>query len=336
MTRPEIAADPEGATSSPARRTSARQIVLHADDLGMNRAVTEGIVQGFEEGLLTSTSLLSNAPDASRALDCWQQLELRRRQGSLASADRRRRLQDPAQPFDLGIHLNLTQGRPLIGGRYPTALLDADGCFPGIFGLFRRLRQRGASVAPAIEEELACQMQFMLERGHQPTHLNGHQYIEMLPLVGRVVESLLQEFRVPAVRVAWERSWWQSFTWPGISTSQWLIGGLKKIYATRFRRQMLDDKVFFADVFFGTMTAGTTSLELIDSLLEASGNFDLAEIGLHPSAGADGAVKAADHWQDPLADLRPREGKMVVSVELDELLAARGCRLGRLGRAGLP
>ena len=114
----------------------------------MNPAVTDGIFQGFEQGLLTSTSLLSNAPDAARALDRWRQLESRRGQGSLASTARRERLQDPAQPFDLGIHLNLTQGRPLIGPRYPAELLDADGCFPGIFGLFRRLRRSGSRRRP--------------------------------------------------------------------------------------------------------------------------------------------------------------------------------------------
>ena len=224
MARPDSAA----ASPLPSNRSSARQIVLHADDLGMNPAVTDGIFRGFEQGLLTSTSLLSNAPDAARALDNWQPLESRRGQGSLASIARRARLQDPALPFDLGIHLNLTQGRPLIGARYPAGLLDADGCFPGIFGLFNRLRRSGESVAAAIDEELACQVQFMLDRGHRPTHLNGHQYIEMLPLVGRVIESLLEKFRIPVVRVAWEPSWWQSFTWPGIGACQWLVGGIEK------------------------------------------------------------------------------------------------------------
>src|SRR5208282_4246828 len=185
MARPEFAAG----SPSPPNRPSARQVVLHADDLGMNRAVTEGILQGFEQGLLTSTSLLGNAPDAHRALDCWRQLEARRGQGSLASMARRERLHDPVEPFDLVIHLNLTQGRPLIGASYPAELLDAKGCFPGIFGLFRRLRQGGAAAAAAIEEELTCQVQFFVDRGHRPTHLNGHQYIEMLPAVARVAES---------------------------------------------------------------------------------------------------------------------------------------------------
>ena len=51
-----------------------RRVILHADDLGMNRGVTDGIMQGFRQGLLTSTSLLSNAPDAARALKLWKEL----------------------------------------------------------------------------------------------------------------------------------------------------------------------------------------------------------------------------------------------------------------------
>ncbi len=330
MARPEFAADSEGALRQAAGRSPARRITLHADDLGMNPAVTAGIFQGFEQGLLTSTSLLSNAPDAARALDGWRQLESRREQGSLASRAPRERLHDPAQPFDLGIHLNLTQGRPLTGPRYPAELLAADGRFPGVFGLFNRLRRRGAAVAAAIEEELACQVQFMLDRGHRPTHLNGHQYIEMLPVVGGVVESLLERFQIRVIRVAQEPSWRPSFTWPGISTSQWLIGGLKKLFAGRFRQRMLGKQMLFADVFFGTMTAGTTSLETIRAFLSTIRDFQLAEIGLHPSAKPDATLKAADGWRDPLADLRPHELAMLVSVELEELLAASGCRLGRL------
>ena len=311
-----------------------RRIALHADDLGMNAAVNEGIFQGFEEGLLTSTSLLSNAPDAARVLDRWQQLETRRAEGRLALIARRQRLHDPVQPFDLGIHLNLTQGRPLTGSRYPAELLDASGRFLGIFSLFRRLRRCGPVAAAAIDAELTCQVQFMLDRGHRPSHLNGHQYIEMLPVVDRVVQSLLERFGIPVVRVAWEQSWGKSFTWPGISTIQWLLGGLKKAYAGGFRQQMLGNKTFFAEAFFGTMTAGTTSLETIRAFLKATRDFQLAEIGLHPG-GPAATANTTDGWHDPLAQLRPRELKMLVSADLEELLAEYGCRLGRLARVGV-
>jgi predicted glycoside hydrolase/deacetylase ChbG (UPF0249 family) len=328
-------AKPEFASDSPfsAGRLPIRRIVLHADDLGMSPAVTSGILQGFEHGLLTSTSLLSNAPDARRALVLWRELELRRAEASLASTSRRRRLHDPDQPFDLGIHLNLTQGRPLIGSRYPRELLDANGCFPGIFGLFRRLWRSGLAAAAAVEEELACQVQFMLDRGYRPTHLNGHQYIEMLPAVSGVVESLLERFHIPVVRIAWEDSWAKSIAWPGIRKTQWLIGGLKRIYAGRFRQRMNGSRAYVADAFFGTMTAGTTSLETMRAFLAAKQDFKLAEIGLHPGAKADMAVPSDDAWHDPLADLRPREAEMLISPELDKLVAAGGCQLCRLAAA---
>jgi predicted glycoside hydrolase/deacetylase ChbG (UPF0249 family) len=328
MAEHEFVADPP----SSARGSPKRLVVLHADDFGMNPAVTNGIIQGFDQGLLTSTSLLSNAPDADRALDRWRELESRQSQGSLASRARRERLHDPQRPFDLGIHLNLTQGRPLTGDRFPRALLDKRGCFPGVFSLHRRLRRHGETSAAAIEEELACQAQFMLDRGHQPTHLNGHQYIEMLPVVDRIVESLLQRFHIPALRIAYEQSWWKSFTWPGIGTTQWLIGGLKKRYARRFRSRFVGSKVFFAETFFGTMTAGTTSLDTMRALMPELQNYPFAEIGLHPAARPDAAAKAEEDWHDPLAYLRPRELGMLLTIELCDLLAASGCSLGRLGQ----
>jgi predicted glycoside hydrolase/deacetylase ChbG (UPF0249 family) len=89
----------------------------------MNRAVTDGINRGFTHGLLTSTSLLANAPDASQALKAWQQLELQRAAGRLPSSAARASLGEPSLPFELGVHLNLTPGRPLTN-TYPTPLLD--------------------------------------------------------------------------------------------------------------------------------------------------------------------------------------------------------------------
>jgi chitin disaccharide deacetylase len=313
-----------------AARSPDRQIVFHADDLGMNRAVTDGIMRGFEEGLLTSASLLSNAPDAARALDCWRRLEASRAAGRLASQAQREQFADPSQPFDLGIHMNLTQGRPMTGPRYPSELLDSHGCFPGVSSLFRRLQIRGKAMESAISKELTCQLMFALDRGHMPTHLNGHQYIELLPVVKHVVESLLMEFRIPVVRVAWEPSWGQSFTWSGIRTSQWLVGGLKRFYAGRFRRRALACNLSFPDAYFGTMTAGTTNLELVRAALDSTQRFPRLEIALHPGLSPSTGVPAADGWHDPLAHLRPRELKLLRSSELGSILEANRCRLGRL------
>jgi predicted glycoside hydrolase/deacetylase ChbG (UPF0249 family) len=316
--------------SAPPARSVKRRVVLHADDFGMNVAVTDGILRGFEEGILTSTSLLTNAPDAERALNSWRALETRRRGGGLKSAPRRLRLDDPAQPFDLGVHLNLTQGRPIIGRRYPAELLGRDGLFPGIFGLYRRLQRASLAVMERIEEELTCQVQFMLDRGHPPTHINGHQYIELLPPIGRSVESLLERFHIPVVRIAYEPSWLQSLLWPGVATAQWLLGGVKKYYAGRFRSSTQKKVEHATDAFFGTMTAGTTTAAMIGAFLEASPSSRLAEIGLHPALGSNETCGRGDGWTDPLAVERPKELAMIASVELEEHLEQHGCGLARL------
>ena len=204
----------------------------------MNRAVTEGILHAFRHGPLTSTSLLANAPDAARALACWPELLREHQAGELPSAPLRRRLGDPDRPFDLGIHLNLTQGRPLTAGRYPAELLDQRGCFPGIFPLLRRLRRSDCRFRAAIMDELSGQVQFMLDHGLRPTHLNGHQYIELLPAVSAIVPALLEKFGIGLVRVAAEPSLGSLIFGRGLGMKGTVLAAGQQLCAGRFRRRM--------------------------------------------------------------------------------------------------
>jgi hypothetical protein len=112
--------------------------------------------------------------------------------------------------------------------------------------------------------------------------------------------------------------------------SQWLLGGVKRFYAGRFRLRMLEADACFPDTFFGTMTAGTTTAATIRALLAATRESRVIEIGLHPALAANEERQATDAWHDPLAALRPRELELLASSELEELLVAQTCRLGRL------
>ncbi|MGA2621788.1 MAG: ChbG/HpnK family deacetylase [Thermoguttaceae bacterium] len=321
-----MGADGRAIESGPVRR-----IVLHADDLGLNRAVNDGILQAFRQGILTSTSVLANAPDAERGLEAWKELAQERSRGGLPSAARRRRLDDPDRPFDLGVHLNLTQGRPLTGDRYPAELLDAQGRFPGIFGLLARLRCGGRRFHQALDRELSCQIQVLLDHGQQPTHLNGHQYVELLPAVSRLLPAMLARFRIPAVRVAVERCWLPALGWPGVGLKKWLLASVQNFLARRFRGQIAKLPVSFPGAFFGTLTAGHTDLTKIQTFLAGGRRFDVTEIALHPALPAPpGSEADADGWHDPLASLRPGELQCLLSEELAECLEASGFRLGRM------
>jgi predicted glycoside hydrolase/deacetylase ChbG (UPF0249 family) len=309
-----------------------RRVFLHADDLGMNRAVTDGIMRGFREGLLTSTSILANAPDAARAVKLWKELIADQAAARLPLHCRRCRLEDPFDPFDLGVHLNLTQGRPLTGRNYPGELLDEAGRFPGVFALFSRLKRHGVRLCRQIQNELAAQVEFLLDRGIAPTHLNGHQYIEMLPVVSESIPHLLTRYGIHVVRVAEEESLVRSTLMWNLSPRVWLLARIKQFFARRFHRRMEQIDARYPGRFHGASHAGKIDMPLMRLFLGGPEASAPVEICLHPAAETDVGQMAdeADGWSDPLCASRPNELRLVTSPELADYLETHNYRLGRL------
>jgi predicted glycoside hydrolase/deacetylase ChbG (UPF0249 family) len=315
-------------------RESARQLILHADDFGMSAAVNSGIVTGFSEGLLTSTSMLANAPAMEGACIAWRILERTRLAGKLASSAVRNLLgDDGSHPFDLGVHLNLTQGMPLTGSAYPAPLLDREGRFPGIFPLLARLLSGGTRYRLPIQRELEAQITRVAASGLSLTHLNGHQYVEMLPVVSGIVPELLQRFGISTIRVARERGLAATTLWHRFRPHHWGLAQVKRAFANRFARNMQRCGADYAEDYFGTAHAGTIDVKIVHRFLVAS-RARVVEIGLHPGAvGVIPDFHVEEGWSDPLAHLRPGELEMLCGPELPALLQGSNLRLGRLGRS---
>src|SRR5208337_2021434 len=93
---------------------SARLLVIHADDLGMNHSVNRAIFEAFEKGWITSASILVPCP--------WFPEVARWAKDHPTS--------------DLGIHLALTsewtdlRWGPVSGASKVLSLVDAQGYFP--------------------------------------------------------------------------------------------------------------------------------------------------------------------------------------------------------------
>lgn len=312
------------------QRQGLVRLVLHADDFGMNAGVNQGIISSFSEGLLTSTSILANAPAAKEACAAWLKLDLERRSGRLASLSRRRFLQDSGSAFDLGVHLNLTQGKPLTGEQYPAQLLDREGRFPGVFSLLGRLVAGGSRYRQAIRHELVSQIEFVRSRGLTITHLNGHQYVEMLPVVSEIVPELLDRFSIPVVRVARERGLGTTTLWRSFRPAQWGLAQIKRIFATSFNRRMNRAGAKYPRDYFGTAHAGTIDLKVFEQFLTMARS-GVTEIGMHPGIPYAGdPVSLSEGWGDPLNSLRIDELRMLCSASLVELLSQWNIGLGRL------
>ncbi len=308
-----------------------RSLVLHADDFGMNSHVSAGILRGFSHGLLTSTAILANAPGVDGALAQWRDLQCRLVHDDLPSLAARRRLADSPAPFDFGIHLNLTQGRPLTGEKYPGQLLDSSGKFPGIFGLAARLLAFGRRFCGPIRDELSAQIEVLLDFGIAPTHLNSHQYIDLLPTVAASIPGLLRQYAIPVVRVPWERKLAQTTLLRRLEPANWCLAQVKRIFAFHRLVEVHRRGVPHPAAFFGTSHAGRIDLDLMQVFVAAAST-GVTEIGMHPGASAStsAALADADGWYDPLAAARVGELSLLTSPELVDLLERHHVRLGRL------
>jgi predicted glycoside hydrolase/deacetylase ChbG (UPF0249 family) len=229
---------------------------------------------------------------------------------------------------------------------YPEELLDARGCFPGVVRLFfRSVLPVSRGVLAAVRSELEAQIELLLDGGAPLGHLNGHQYIECLPLVSQVVPQLAERYSLRAVRVAWE---------PGLSRLvvregrpvDWALAQIKRLFAFHWRLEAARRRLSAADCYFGTAHAGAISLKVLNAYLNAASG-DFVEVGLHPGkrraarrltalhpSTEDAAAPEVDAWFDSIADGRPGEFEMLCSTELALGIVAAGFHLGRLSQLG--
>jgi predicted glycoside hydrolase/deacetylase ChbG (UPF0249 family) len=137
--------------------TGAR-LIVNADDFGMSRGITDGIILAHRYGFVRSTSLMVNMPAAEYAV-------------SRAAA---------VPQLSIGVHLNITAGRPVLPSEKVPSLVDATGRFHGAAKMSRKLWQWRAARSE-IEAEFRAQIQWMKERGVAPTHADSHQHMHIYP-----------------------------------------------------------------------------------------------------------------------------------------------------------
>jgi predicted glycoside hydrolase/deacetylase ChbG (UPF0249 family) len=145
----------------------SRRLIVNADDWGLTRGVSEGILAAHRGGIVTSTTVLATA-----VLD----------RGLVA------RLLDSG--LGVGLHVNLTLGRPLTRGR---SLVDGGGRFVRD----ARRAAAGARAAEVRAEVLAQVEKFEKVFRRAPTHLDTHHHVGLHPPVREVVLDVARALAVP-------------------------------------------------------------------------------------------------------------------------------------------
>jgi hypothetical protein len=137
-----------------------RPLTIVADDYGIGRETSRGILDLATEGRITATVLIVNAPDAERAVREWLAV-------------------DP--PADLGWHPNLTLDRPLSPPRRVPSLVRPDGSFWPLRDFLKRTCL-GQIRFEDVRAEWQAQYRRFIELAGRPLALvNSHQHVALFP-----------------------------------------------------------------------------------------------------------------------------------------------------------
>jgi hopanoid biosynthesis associated protein HpnK len=263
------------------RRRSGRlgpaSLIVNADDFGLCEGVNRGIAQAFDQGIVTSASMLvtGDAFDQAAAL-------ARERPG-----------------LDLGIHLSLIHTRPLCPPERIPSLVGPNGRLHADWRAFLTRYLRKDLRPTDIEAELRAQIEKALSTGLTFSHIDSHQHMHMLPGVLLIVVRLASEYGIGAVR----------YPSQGRVASRLRGRRLAELLALRAacrlsRPLVLGNGLLLADDFRGFAEAGRWDSEsLADTIYDLESG--LTEIGCHP--GSDDAIDShlgwGYRWEQELAAL---------------------------------
>lgn len=278
-----------------------RRLIVNADDFGLSPAVNSGILAAHTEGILTSATLLANAPAFDEAV------AIAKKTPSLG----------------VGVHLNLVRGKPLSPVGEVPALVSADGVLRRF-----RLRRLTPGFLRAAAAEYRRQVEKVVAAGIRPTHIDFEKHHAWQAPLYRVACQVAAEQGIPAVRTFREPVAWsvRRLGWPG-----WKRAGMAAFLRSGFQLGGGAGLLAAPDRLLGQTHIGAMNeaawLKLLQFLPEGT-----TEVMTHPGeaeAGEDSAMGAS--W---LGEGRVVELAALCSPRVKEAVTRGGIELATFGVFG--
>lgn len=160
-------------------------LIINADDFGLSQGVNDAVFELAALGSLSSTTVMVNMPFASQVKSLYE-----------------------FEYLSVGLHFNLTEGRPIAPCHQVASLLNAEGKFYSN-SVFRKRLSNGLIRPAEMRVELEAQFQRLsLLLGGNPSHIDSHHNIHKAPGVARVFHSFITSnaligVRAPARYILW-------------------------------------------------------------------------------------------------------------------------------------
>lgn len=156
-------------------------IIINADDCGKSRPINNCIQKFIEAGKLTSTTIMANMDDLDGAIALYKSYQ---------------------DKISFGIHLNLTEGNPILH----SDILLQKGLYiessEGIKFNINSYRNRilSPTVLNAIEKELDAQIAVLKDFGVKISHIDSHHHIHTGVAFLSLLPRLARRHRIYKIR----------------------------------------------------------------------------------------------------------------------------------------
>jgi len=283
-----------------------RSLIVNADDLGWTEGVNRGIAEAHRNGIVTSASLLANGAAFESGVELAQ----------------------TTPGLGIGVHLNLSDGESVAQRELVTTLLNDRGEFEGRpESLLVRLARRSV-LLEEVEREWDAQIQKVRDFGVEPTHLDGHRHVQMLPGLFEIALRLAKRHGIAAIRISHEESSLRAALSAGAKQKAAVVmrQGMQarglKLLAPDAREQAERAGIAAADYFCGIAQTGELTregvLRLVEILPEGT-----TELMCHPGYADAELAKSATRLQAS----RQAEVEILTDTGIRNLVASQGIRL---------
>ena len=144
------------------------------------------------------------------------------------------------------------------------------------------LSMAGHKIREAIRAELAAQIQWVIDRGLKPTHLDSHKHIHAIPALFSIVCQLAARFGIGAVRWPFEPKELSRIPWPLTSEDGRVRALMVRIMARINRMQNRD--FLRNDMLFGVAHTGKIDVNFFKAVALYN-TAATAEVMTHPGYG---------------------------------------------------
>lgn len=273
-----------------------KKVIINADDFGLSEEINLGIIKTHREGIVTNTSIVINGNFVEHGLPLIKQ----------------------APNLGTGIHLNLTQGKPILPKDECKTFTDQHGRFLAYSQFLQRLFLHRIKLEE-IKKELRAQIERFLSYGLRCSHIDSHKHIGYLPSILNIILELAHESKIYKLRFPNETAllsqgnYQKRFLRRNTIWRCWI-----SFLAKRGRAKLHKYRIVYPDYFFGISQMGYQEKgNIFESILKSCRD-GINEIMCHPSLMVEKTSEAGYGRYGPKN--RYGELRMLIDPRLKEMI----------------